>query len=347
MPLPTIKEFINYNPKVGPSQLLSIGYPGSGKSNHASSIISRCLERPKEIALMHGDIACEWRHYLVHSKYVKGINLVLPKDIELEFIRTTQKKLTWTTQYADYSNINIIDHIETGKMTVIYDGFLTDESKTSLWAKLAKQLYLRKEFNDHAVTYLCHEAHQVYPQSASGEQWKSINDFCSYFAHFRKRLIRSIMLAHIESEVFSRVRQKCYWRVYRDAFPTNPTHRKIVKKYIFKMAINKYHLFKGDLYVPLNKNPKMKEISGLWLLIPRDLIQLNGGPPTGTVSEHSETKKCLKNIIKAKYATFGSLRGVASDLGISTTTVKRYIDTEPLPETQALELQESKPPLRT
>lgn len=326
MPLPTIDGFINYKPKVGPSQLLSIGYPGSGKSNHASSIVSRCLQRPKEMALMHGDIACEWRHYLLHSKYVKGINLILPKGVELEFVRKTRKNLKWETFEVDYKKINIIDYLEPNKLTVLYDGFLVDESKTILWGDIAKQLYLRNDYHDHAITYLCHEAHHVYPQSASGDQWKAINNFCTYFAHFRKRLIRSIMLAHIESEVFSRVRQKCYWRVYRDAFPTNPTHRKIVKKYIFKMGINKYHLFRGDLYVPLNKNPKMKEVNGIWLMLPRDLIELNGDSPSRTVDTHPETKKCLENIIKGKYANLGSLRGVASDLGISTDTVKRYIE---------------------
>jgi hypothetical protein len=122
---------------------------------------------------------------------------------------------------------------------------------------------------------------------------------------------------------------KCYWRVYRDAFPTNPTHRKIVKKYIFKMAINKYHLFKGDLYVPLNNNPKMKEITGIWLLIPRDLIQLNGGGSTQTVKAHPETKKCLENIIYRKYSNLGSINRVAEDLGISTKTAKSYIDNLP------------------
>jgi hypothetical protein len=329
MPLPRIEDFINFNPKVGPSQLLSIGYPGSGKSNHASSILSRCLKRENEMALMHGDIDCEWRHYLVHSKYVKGINLLVPEDQKIEFIQTPKKDYKWETFKIDYSNFNILDYMEPHKLTVLYDGFLVDESKTRLWVEVAKQLYLRKRYYKNPITYLCHEAHHIFPQSASGEQWKAINDFCTYFAHFRRRLIRSIMLAHTESEVFSRVRMKCYWRVYRDAFPTNPTHRKIVKKYIFKMAINKYHLFKGDLYVPLNKNPKMKEIKGIWLMIPRDLIQLKMGGVGETVKEHPETKKCLENIISRKYSQLGSLNQVAQDLGISTKTAKSYIDNLP------------------
>ena len=62
--LPDIEDFINYNKNVGPLQLLEVGYPGTGKSSHATNILIKCLARKKETAIMHGDLTCEWRHFL-------------------------------------------------------------------------------------------------------------------------------------------------------------------------------------------------------------------------------------------------------------------------------------------
>jgi hypothetical protein len=92
------------------------------------------------------------------------------------------------------------------------------------------------------------------------------------------------------------------------------------------MAIHKYHLFKGDLYVPLNENPKMKEINGIWLLIPRELIQLNGEDASETRKIHPETEKCLRGIIWRTYLKLGSLNATAEELEIGVSTAKRHVD---------------------
>ena len=64
MKRPVINDFIDYNKKVGPLQAISIGYPGTGKSSQATQIVIECLGQKKEAALMHGDVTCEWRHFL-------------------------------------------------------------------------------------------------------------------------------------------------------------------------------------------------------------------------------------------------------------------------------------------
>jgi hypothetical protein len=46
--LPVINDFINYNKKVGPLQAIEVGYPGSGKSSHATSIVINCHGKKEE-----------------------------------------------------------------------------------------------------------------------------------------------------------------------------------------------------------------------------------------------------------------------------------------------------------
>ncbi|MHA2248029.1 MAG: hypothetical protein ACXADY_23985 [Candidatus Hodarchaeales archaeon] len=69
----------------------------------------------------------------------------------------------------------------------------------------------------------------------------------------------------------------------------------------------------------------MKVIHGFWKKCPRALIKLKGDSPSETVDGQPQTKNCLENIIKSKYDTIVSLKGVAIDLAISTDTVKTML----------------------
>lgn len=284
---PSIQDFINYHKDVGPLQAIYCGYPGSGKSNHASSIVTRCLQDREgykgEMALMHGDMACEWRHYLNFPDYVKKIFLLIPDTVkdQIEFINTDWKKypVPLEIKYISLDNPNwtIVDveYMQPNCITVLYDACFTDVERTVLWARIAYQLAYRIIYVDNAITYLCHEAHEIFPQTAGGDQWYAIKSFISSFSLWRKRLIRAILICHQESEIYERIRKKCYWKIFRDSFPTSRYMRKVIYDNIFNTTIATYHLFKGIMYRANNTSEEMKEIHQNWLMIPRILINLN------------------------------------------------------------------------
>lgn len=309
MTLPKVIDFIDYNLNVGPLQAVYCGFPGSGKSNHATSIVTRCLEdRPDykgEMVLMHGDIACEWRHYLLHSQYVTKIILVFPRQV-MEPDNLIQE---FNINYADYKvpvertiidlekedwNIVTKEYMQPNCITVLYDDCFHDIDRTILWANIARQLAYRTVYLNNTITYLCHEAHEIFPQTAAGEQWQAIQDFISAFSLWRKRKIRAILISHQESEIYERVRKKCYWKFFRDSFPSNSYMRQVVFKHILKTKISTYHMFKGVKYRARNDSSKLKEINENWLMIPRVLISLNGGPSKPPDDE--EKKVVLKMI---------------------------------------------------
>jgi hypothetical protein len=296
---PNIEELINYNKNVGPLQALSAGYPGSGKSNQATNIVTECLkDRPGykgEMAIMHGDIACEWRHFLRYSKYVKKIILVYPLEIKrpVDLVETfninlKKYKVPVEEKYIDLQNEdwNIVtsEFMEPNCLTVLYDDCFVDTDRTVIWGAIGRQLAYRTEFVNNTITYLCHEAHEIFPQTASGDQWNAIQDFISAFSLWRKRRIRAILICHQESEVYERLRKKCYWKIYRDSFPSHWFMRQVIMKNILKTTIATYHLFKGMRYRANNTSEKMKEIKGNWLMIPRILINLYGGPVVATAT---------------------------------------------------------------
>lgn len=294
---PVIEDFINFNSKVGPLQLLEIGYPGSGKSSHATQLLIKCFERNnnghKETAIMHGDLSCEWRHFLRYSKFVKKIKVLIPKGVEpirigIENLYNYKVNLDIISE-LDFNSINFIEHLKAKELTVVYDDCFNSISKTKLWMRIASQLISREKLLDHTITYLCHEAGNYYPQTARGDQWSDVDSFCERFVYFRKMNIRAILLAQLENEVYERLRKKCIYRVYRICYPSNRTHAKRIKKYILKMKISNYHLFYGDIFNPLRENKATKEIRSRSMMIPCELINLNG-----STLPNSSSKKVQK-----------------------------------------------------
>ncbi len=326
---PKITDYINYHPRVGPLQLIEFGYPGSGKSSHATATIILCLERKNECVLMHGDVACEWRHFLRYSKYVKKILVLVHKEAQIERKNfpsqkeiASKYKVELEIRKLDFHTMNIVDCLEDKQITVVYDDCFAPASKTQLWVNIAKQLIFRMKKNNLTITYLCHETSNYYPQTARGEQWNSVDRFCDYFVFFRKRGIRAFLLSQLENEVYDRLRKKCIYRVYRRCYPSNRTHAKKIKKYILKMRIDHYHLFFGDLFNPMRRNKATKEIRSKWLMIPRDLLNLNGRDISTTTYE---TDSKLTEIIVNTYHYTESIREAAKILGVARDTVRGHL----------------------
>ena len=69
----------------------------------------------------------------------------------------------------------------------------------------------------------------------------------------------------------------------------------------------------------------MKEISERWLMIPRELIELNGGVETQQASAKHPSEKVLLKIVKKIYAETESKRKTAEILGIDYSTVDRRL----------------------
>lgn len=284
--LPDIEDFINFKKKVGPLQLLEIGYPGTGKSSHATQVIIKCLERPRECVIMHGDLTCEWKHFLNYSKYIKKVIVLLPENAKLIFknidkLQSNKYKVDLEFITVDYTKFNVVDYLEEKCITVIYDDCFRPIDKTLLWVRLAQQLVSRDKKLNYVITYLCHETGNYYPQSAKGKQWEAVDEFISYFNFFRKMNIRAILLSQLETEVYDRLRKKCIWKAYRICYPSDRSHARLIKKYVKKMSIENYNLFYGDLFSPLNKNKPTNEIRIRTMIIPRVLIELNGDSHLG------------------------------------------------------------------
>jgi hypothetical protein len=233
---------------------------------------------------MHGDVSCEWRHFLRYPKYIDKINILVPKEAIIHQTSNIQRTLVqgkyhvpFEFHFLDFNELNIISFLEKRHVTVVYDDCFDRQSKTILWEEIARQLTFRETKHNITTTYLCHEAGNYYPQTARGQQWEAVEGFADYFVLFRKRKIRALLLTQLENEIYDRIRKKCMWRMYRRCYPSNRSHAKAIRKYILRMRIDNYHLFFGDLYNPMRSNEATKEIGSEWYMIPRDLLNLN--PP--------------------------------------------------------------------
>jgi hypothetical protein len=294
--LPEIKDFIEYNKNVGPLQMVYIGYPGSGKSNHVTSLNLRCIGDRREMGLTHGDLSCEWRHFTRYREKKKlSLKVLIPEDIKGKVFYEGSPDFgpdTWIP--VDYNKFNIVDHLEPGQLTVVYDDCYRSRDKTLLWTKIMMDLWTRKTKNKETISYFCHEAGNVYPQSATKKQWAALDEYSELLVHFRKRRIRAIYVSQLENEIYYRLREKCIYRIYRMAVPSNKSRAKKIIKYFKRQSIKHYHLFFGEIFRPLNSNPCLKETENEWFMIPHGFIDLKRESPGASSSSNFAAVTCEK-----------------------------------------------------
>jgi len=208
-----------------------------------------------------------------------------------------------------------------GELVVVYDDCMDSTSKTNLWTKIAKSLVLRNTHVDKPVCYLNNEAGITYPELAGKDQWRYLDEFAEYFVYFRKAFVRAILLSQLETEIYHRIRGKCIWKIFRIAVPGKHSIGRPVRKYARRMRRDNYHIFYGELFTPLNLNPKINEIKSIWKFLPSDLINLNGEEGIHPSSTKNELlSKALNNL----YENFSSDRQLAELTGLDFRTVQKY-----------------------
>lgn len=324
---PTTKSFINYNPRVGPDSMVIIGYPGTGKSVHANKIAIECIRDKNEIGLTHGDVMCEWRHLL---NYGIEIKLIIPKGLDYTFLINNDvrklKRKYLTIYEVEYPPKKIADYLEPGTVTAIYDDCFDSPTKTRLWIDIMRQVIFRPSHVNSVISYINHEAGVAYPQTATKDQWKFVDLFSEIFVYFRKCYVRAILLCQIETEIYSRIREKCMWRIYRISLPGKHSIGRPVRKYAPRMRRDQYHIFYGSLFTPMNSNPKINEIKSIWKILPRALIELDldshNGEEVG--KKVPQLQKSFVKLIDYALARDGNIAKLSRETGIGENTIRRH-----------------------
>lgn len=271
----SIKDWINFRPNVGTEAMHMIGYPGSGKSNMATGLMQKCLQRG-EFLVMPGDRFCEWRHFVYHPKFPSRMTAIVPKGMDLHYHpdkKTVQRYGDWIEE--DYATLDIFEHLtEDKRLLVVYDQHLRLASRCALWVNILEQLVNRIKFVETAVGLLFHEAGILFPQSAIGKHWKHVNKFSELFVETRKGLVRTILVSQIETEIESTIRGKCLYACIRKAF-LSKSWAKLVRKVTPFTALNEYQLVLGrGLYQLDNTIKAFYEKKLILKIIPRLLIDI-------------------------------------------------------------------------
>lgn len=287
----SIKDWINFNPRVGTEAMHMIGYPGSGKSNMATGLMQKCLQKG-EYLVMPGDRFCEWRHFIYHPKFPTRMTAIVPKGLEI-FYYPDKEKVQQLGEWieVDYDELDIFDYItDKRRLLVIYDQHLRLASRCELWVRILEQLVNRIKFVETAVGLLFHEAGILFPQSATGKHWGHVNKFSELFVETRKGLVRTVLVSQIETEIESTIRGKCLYACIRKSYLSKSWAR-LVRKVAPFTALNEFQLVIGrGLYQLDNTIDCFFEKKLILKMIPVQLID------EGTGKRDHQKKKSLESL---------------------------------------------------
>jgi hypothetical protein len=293
----SIKDWFNYDPRVGTDSLHIVGYPRTGKSNMSTGLAAQGIAKKKELLIIPGDRFCEWRHFPFHD-LLKDIKLtvLVPDGVDIHYEGV--RKNHWFVD-INYNDIDIFEFLtEQSPILVIYDShlrLLTGE-RTNLWVNIFEQALNRRKYTDRAVEFLFHEAGILFPESARDKQWKAVQDFSELFVEAGKGLIRTILVSQLLTEVESTIRNKCMYNVFRQAYVGHKAGfpPPLVKVLPFT-PINEYHICKGrGIYKRGNTTKLFYENKSIWKMIPPSSIY-RGGTPIGSVEVSDKSQLSIKN----------------------------------------------------
>lgn len=262
-----IKQWINYKPSVGVEALHMIGLPGTGKSNMSTSLYNKCLNRG-EFLIMPGDRFCEWRHYPFHPNFQTKIKILIPENVDIHYHNFKQNGWFEETNYDKLDILTYLD--EKTRLLVIYDQHIPVPERSLLWVKVLEQLINRIEYLDLAMGLLFHEAGILFPEYASGNQWRAVKKFSELFVETRKGLVRTLLISQLDTEIESTIRKKCLYACIRKAKLSRSVGwpKPLIKAAPFT-KLNEYHWCWGGLYNRKNTITKFQEKKNIFKMIPR------------------------------------------------------------------------------
>lgn len=298
---PYLKEYVNYNPKIGTEALHIIGIPGTGKSNIGFKVFHDCIAKG-ECGLLRGDRFSEWRHYL-NYKAIKNITILIPKDANI-VCKDIPAEIEKTFQFVDFSQLQITDYLQPHEIVVCYDNCYDLASRAWFWIEMFEQCLERTE--DHLynipIAHMDHEAGVIWPEIAQSDRgikkglnhWKAVARLCELFVEFRKALIRPIFLSQLEGEIKWQLRLKCMWQIYRQGRASDQAPKPVKKSTVFQRIDQFIVVVGGGLYSRENTIPEFKEIETVWRMIPRRPYLKYKSPYMEEDAEEEPTHECQK-----------------------------------------------------
>jgi len=317
----SIKKWINYNQNVGVDALHMIGLPGTGKSNMATGLMQKCLQKG-EMLVMPGDRFCEWKHYPIHPKFPTKLTLVVPKDIEI-FYHPKEEDFKVHKEEADYEKLNVFDYLnEDRRLLVIYDQHLRLEHRTMLWVKVMDQLLNRTIHYMKPIGLLFHEAGILFPEYSIGDQWRGIKRFSELFVESRKGLVRTLFVSQIETELESTIRKKCLYQVFRKC-RIGRAHDPPLRKAVPFTMLNEYNLCVGGLYTRNNNIAKFFEKKFIMKMIPP--LSINGGENGDAEGKNfNQTEEAFSKLINYNLSRENNIAKLGRETGLSENTIRKY-----------------------
>lgn len=335
----SIRDLVEFNPRIGTESCHIFGTMGSGKSNFGYGVILTALLDRKEFAIMPGDVAVEWRHFPMHPSFDLGITVLIPRGEEIFFypkeLERIKEKESWFIE-TNYEALNVFKYISKERpLLVIYDQHLKISDRAKLWANILEQVVRRRVHVKRAINFLMHEAGIIFPESARGEHWQSVKEFSETFVETRKMGVRIFFVSQIETELEYTIRRKCNYKIIKKSF-LRTEYAKPIRRAAPFLRVDEYILVYGGMYRLDNTFKETEEFKPIWKMVPPLALENNKSENNlqcgGNSMRETGTDRTKKRFENAKiwfdlHVKDGvSLNRLAQLYSENRTTIQYHID---------------------
>lgn len=248
-----LRKIINFPfRKWGAPHVSIVGNYGTGKSILMNLIIAFFLARGIRI-MQFNDRRLECRHLAAHGWYDKD-HKFHPFEIEI-FIPKGYQFRKENPPWKYYPNIKpkywthfdeIIESMNSYKMTVVYEECFTEEGKLQLWIDLMDAL--AENINPNIVhMFTHHELSSLIPETPTKEIYKLVRRASNVAMNLRKDRIGLLTTFHMPSEVFYRVSHKFGFVIFKR--PVNRRDMYEVEKDARSFGVKKCNISRGGYWM--------------------------------------------------------------------------------------------------